>query len=226
MNAVHTVLIVEDEPKLAALLCDYLEPAGFQTHWIARGDTVMQWFDQHGPDLVLLDLMLPEKDGLTLCREMRERSNVPIIMVTARVDEVDRLVGLEVGADDYICKPFSPREVVARVQAVLRRVTREAESPRDDYNGLVFDADRLRVGAGGRSLDLTPIECRLLRTLLEQPGRIFSRGQLMDRVYDDGRVVSDRTVDTHVKNLRKKLNELIPDRELIHAVYGAGYRFE
>lgn len=220
------ILIVEDEPKIAALLADYLQKSGFETHWIARGDEVLDWFAHHPVDLILLDLMLPAKDGITVCRELRERSRVPIIMVTARADEVDRLLGLEIGADDYICKPFSPREVVARVKAVLRRLEPSDPSPQSGYAGLVLDTDRLRVSANDQSLDLTRVECRLLDALMAQPGRVFSRNQLMEVVYEDGRVVSDRTMDTHVKNLRRKLEQVLPNQELIHSVYGVGYRLE
>lgn len=225
MNA-NNILIVEDEPKIAALLADYLEQSGFRIHWLSRGDEVLNWFENHKVDLILLDLMLPEKDGITVCRELRERSNVPIIMVTARADEVDRLLGLEIGADDYICKPFSPREVVARVKAVLRRLQPDDQASQTGYAGIALDTERLRVSANGETLDLTRVECRLLDALLAQPGRVFSRGQLMDVVYDDGRIVSDRTMDTHVKNLRRKLEQVLPDHELIHSVYGVGYRLE
>ncbi|MEM7503018.1 MAG: response regulator [Pseudomonadota bacterium] len=221
-----TILIVEDEPKIAALLADYLEQNGFGTHWLSRGNEVLAWVERHQVDLILLDLMLPEKDGITVCREVRERSRVPIIMVTARADEVDRLLGLEIGADDYICKPFSPREVVARVKAVLRRLKPDGLPPESGYAGVVLDTERLRVSANGETLDLTRVECRLLEVLLMHPGRIFSRAQLMDVVYEDGRIVSDRTMDTHVKNLRRKLEQVVPGRDLIHSVYGAGYRLE
>ena len=220
------ILIVEDEPKIASLLADYLQQGGFETHWIASGADVLDWFDRHSVDLVLLDLMLPEKDGITICRELRERSRVPIIMVTARAEEVDRLLGLEIGADDYICKPFSPREVVARVKAVLRRLEPSEPSAQPSYAGLSLDCERFRVSANDQTLDLTRVECRLLNALITQPGRVFSRSQLMDVVYEDGRIVSDRTMDTHVKNLRRKLEQVLPGREFIHSVYGAGYRFE
>ena len=225
-----TVLIVEDEPKIAALLADYLTNAGYATHVIDTGTTVVDWVRDHTPDLVLLDLMLPGKDGLEICREIRAFSALPIIMVTARVEEIDRLLGLELGADDYICKPFSPREVVARVKAVLRRTWPADEAPAEHeqpaYAGIALDEAAFRAVVAGRTLELTPVEFRLLQTLLGAPGRVFRRDQLMDRVYTDGRVVSDRTMDSHVKNLRKKIAGLLPDRELIHSVYGVGYRLE
>ena len=220
-----TVLIVEDEPKIAALLDDYLISEGYRTHWLDSGETVTEWIRVNRPDLVLLDLMLPGKDGLQICREVRAFSEVPIIMVTARVDEIDRLLGLELGADDYICKPFSPREVVARVKAVLRRLHRHVDEPALGYQGIVLDEPAFRAVVNGSPLELTPVEFRLLRTLLSQPGRVFARDQLMDAVYTDGRVVSDRTMDSHVKNLRQKLAEHLSG-ELIHSVYGVGYRLE
>jgi two-component system response regulator BaeR len=217
------ILIVEDEAKLARLLQDYLERAGYATEWAADGRDAATQVRQGGFDLVLLDLMLPGRDGLDVCRDIRAFSRVPVIMVTARVEEIDRLLGLELGADDYICKPFSPREVVARVKAVLRR----AASPAAEASGLLeLDpaSHRLRTARG--TVELTTVEYHLFATLFREPGRIFSRSQLMDRIYDDGRIVSDRTVDSHVKKLRRKLADLLPDHEVVHAVYGAGYRYE
>ena len=219
------VLIVEDEPKIAALLRDYLAQSGFATHWIDNGVDVADWVGENRPDLVLLDLMLPGKDGYEICRELRVSSSVPIIMVTARVEEIDRLLGLELGADDYICKPFSPREVVARVKAVLRRVRAVAEAA-DGYRGLVIDEEKFTARLNGERLDLTPVEFRLLCLLARHPGRVYSRDHLMDKVYDDGRIVSDRTVDSHIKNLRKKLPNVREGDELIHSVYGIGYKLE
>ncbi len=218
-----TILIVEDETRLAALLADYLKAAGFDTHRIAEGPPVANWVRLHQPALVLLDLMLPGRDGLEVCRDIRAFSRVPIIMTTARVEEIDRLLGLELGADDYVCKPYSPREVVARVRAVLRRAAPSGEA---EGGVLSLDEGSLRVRAGGREIELTAVEFALLATLHAAPGRIFSRDRLMDRIYDDHRIVSDRTVDSHVKKLRRKLEELAPERELIHSVYGVGYRYE
>ncbi len=229
MTCEPTILITEDEPKIAALLRDYLQAAGYATHWLKSGDTAVKWIQDNAPDLVLLDLMLPGKDGLTICREVRQFSQLPIIMVTARVDEIDRLLGLEMGADDYICKPFSPREVVARVKSVLRRAQATAfasSEPDNEYRGLTLDEVAFRARVNGNPLDLTPVEFRLLQTMLDQPGRVFSRGQLMNNMYTDGRIVSDRTMDSHVKNLRQKLAGLLPDTEIIHSVYGVGYRLE
>ena len=217
-----TILIVEDEPKLAGLLHDYLKQAGFETSILANGLEVVPQVKETPPHLILLDLMLPGRDGMDVCRELRSFSRVPIIMVTARVEEIDRLLGLELGADDYICKPFSPREVVARVKAVLRRA---GESPPPAEN-LVLDESRYLATLNGRKLDLTAVEFKLLRYLAEHPGRIFSRSQLMDRIYPDERVVSDRTIDSHIKKLRRKIDAASGDEELIHSVYGVGYKFE
>jgi two-component system response regulator BaeR len=218
------ILIVEDEPKLAALLSDYLKASSYQTQIIADGREVVPAVRAMPPDLILLDLMLPGRDGLEVCRELRTFSEVPIVMVTARVEEIDRLLGLEIGADDYICKPFSPREVVARVRAILRRVQRHADSPA--LPGLTIDEQQYRAAFNGEELDLTPVEFRLLKTLAAAPGRVFSRQQLLDNLYADHRVVTDRTVDSHIKNLRRKLQEASPGQELIHSIYGVGYKLE
>lgn len=219
------ILIVEDEPKLAQLLADYLQQAGYTTHCIDDGNAVIERVKSHPPAAMLLDIMLPGRDGISLCREIREFSELPILMVTARVDEIDRLLGLELGADDYICKPFSPREVVARVKAVLRRaaVSGPAEAM---HSGILLDEGRNQFGFDGKRLDLTAVEFRLLFSLAREPGRIYSRQQLMDCIYTDRRVVSDRTIDSHVKKLRKRLAEAFPGREFIHSVYGMGYKFE
>jgi two-component system response regulator BaeR len=217
------ILIVEDEPKLARLLADYLAADGFATRWIADGNTAVEAVRNREGALMLLDLMLPGKDGLAVCREVRAFADIPIIMVTARVDEIDRLLGLEIGADDYICKPFSPREVVARVRAVLRRVAPAAAHAGDR---LVIDDARFEITLDGRRMDLTPVEFRLLKTLAAEPGRIYSREQLLDRLYEDRRVVLDRTVDSHVKNVRRKLADIAPAEDVIQSIYGVGYRLE
>jgi len=219
------ILIVEDEPKIAQLLEDYLHRmGGFQTCVVNRGDLVLEAFQKERPSLVLLDLMLPGMDGIEVCKRLRAESNVPIIMVTARVEEIDRLLGLELGADDYICKPFSPREVVARVKAVLRRT--ESESTGTATGSLIIDEEKFLVRINNNNLTLTPVEFALLKLFSAQPGRVFSRDQLMNGMYSDYRVVSDRVVDTHVKNLRKKLHEASGVEDMIKSVYGMGYRFE
>src|SRR5689334_11958797 len=217
------ILIVEDEPKLATLLADYLRAASYDTQTISDGREVIPSIKASPPALILLDLMLPGRDGVDICRELRTFSDVPVIMVTARVEEIDRLLGLEIGADDYICKPFSPREVVARVRAILRRVQHRATS---SPSALVIDEEQYRAQFKGRALELTPVEFRLLKTLASAPGRVFSRQQLLDNLYQDHRVVTDRTVDSHIKNLRRKLDEVSPEQELIQSIYGVGYKFE
>ncbi|MCL7940288.1 response regulator [Halomonas sp. ATCH28] len=222
------VLIVEDEPKIARLVADYLQGSGFTSHHLDHGDAVLPWLAacRARPELVLLDLMLPGTDGLTLCREIRQRwPEVAIIMLTARVEEVDRLLGLELGADDYICKPFSPREVVARARAVLRR-SRAASSPAQGGSDLVLDEEGWRALADGHDLGLTAVEFQLLKVMMHSPGRIFTREQLMDHMYRDHRIVSERTVDSHVKKLRRKIAETWPEREVIRSVYGVGYKYQ
>ena len=215
------ILIVEDEPKLAALEADYLKAAGFETHVIGDGREVVDWVRAHAPDLMLLDLMLPGRDGLDICRDVRTFSDLPIIMVTARVEEIDRLIGLDSGADDYVCKPFSVRELVARVRAILRRGRGPLSAA-----GLVIDEEAHRAQLDGRALDLTPVEFRLLRALAATPGRVLPRERLLERIYEDHRVVTDRTVDAHVKNLRRKLEEVRPGEELVRSIYGVGYKLE
>jgi two-component system response regulator BaeR len=215
------VLIVEDEPKIAAVLRDYFAAACYRVSVLETGEHAVEWIHENSPDAVLLDVMLPVVDGLEICREVRRFSNVPILMVTARVDEIDRLLGLELGADDYIVKPFSPREVVARVRAVLRRASAAAAPVEPPF---VLDEARFEARVRGRALTLTPVEFRLLKKLAAQPGRVFSRTQLIDALYLDHRIVSDRTVDSHIKNLRRKLAEAGVDA--IGSVYGVGYRLE
>jgi len=217
------VLIVEDEAKLAGLLRDYLAQDGFEASVLHRGDEVEPWVSTHDVDLVLLDLMLPGKNGLEVCKALRASSGVAIIMVTARVEEIDRLLGLELGADDYICKPFSPREVVARVKAVLRRAKR-GERPAEA--GVKLDEAGYRATIGGRDLNLTAVEFQLLKVLADHPGRIYTREQLMDAMYRDQRVVGDRTVDSHIKKIRRKITAVLPDREVVHSIYGLGYKYE
>lgn len=219
------ILIVEDEDKIADILRDYLLQYGYRCDRLARGDEVEDWVRGHGTDLVLLDLMLPGRNGLDICKALRAFSAVPIIMVTARVEEIDRLLGLELGADDYICKPFSPREVVARIKAVLRR-GRAPEAQGEAQAGLKLDEAGWSAQLNGRDLGLTAVEFQLLKVLFSQPGRIFSRDQLMDAMYRDERIVADRTVDSHIKKLRRKINEVLPERDLIHSVYGVGYKYE
>ncbi len=224
-DATPRALIVEDEPKLAQLLVDYLTREGFACESLADGRDAIARIRAFDPSIVLLDLMLPGQDGLTICRELRTFSTVPVIMLTARIDEIDRLLGLELGADDYLCKPYSPREVVARARAVLRR-TRQWSSAPASAATLMLDRDRFEARIGDRAIALTPVEFRLLATLHERPGHVLSRTRLLDAIYLDHRIVSDRTVDSHIKNLRRKLAETAPDFDPITSVYGVGYRYE
>lgn len=217
------VFIVEDEQQIADILNDYLQASGYETRLINRGNEVIPSFRKDNPDLILLDIMLPGKDGMTICKEIREFSDIPIIMLTARVEEIDRLLGLEFGADDYICKPFSPREVVARVNAVLRRFNNKMVI--DNYQ-IQLNDNNYKVEVGTNNVELTAVEYKLFKYLYSHPGVIFSRAQLMEQIYDDHRVVSDRTIDSHIKKLRKKINSLISDQEFIHSVYSVGYKYE
>lgn len=216
----NSILIVEDEVKLANLLVDYFKLTDYEPHAIHHGDEVIDWVKLHQPSAILLDIMLPGKDGIELCKEIRQFSNVPILMVTAKVDEIDRLLGLELGADDYICKPFSPREVVARVKAVLRRTQPSATAP----SPLTLDEERLLVRFNVSEVALTSVEFQLLKPLVNKPGCIFTREQLMHNMYPDHRIVNNRTIDSHIKKLRKKLLSISEDEDLIQSVYGAGYR--
>jgi two-component system response regulator BaeR len=217
------VLVVEDDPKIAQLLVDYLGRDGFDALAIADGQAALSHIERSIPALIVLDLMLPSLDGVAVCRAVRRFSDVPIIMVTARVDEVDRLLGLDVGADDYVCKPFSPREVVARVRALLRRADGLLSTTQQDWH---VDEIGYRISWKGQWLPLTPVEFRMLRLLLTRPGRVFSRAQLLDSVHQEMRDVSDRAIDSHVKNLRRKIQVLDPAFDNIVSIYGVGYRFD
>ena len=233
MSAGLRVLVVEDEPKLGALLCDYLRAAGYQATVAEDGPAALRAFAAEPPAAVLLDLNLPGLDGMEVCRTIRQGSAVPILMLTARVDEIDRIVGLEIGADDYLCKPYSPREVVARVRALLRRsqgrlpgAAGAAAARSLEVGGFALDDAGQRAWWQGQVLPLTPIEWRLLRTLLQPPGRVFARAQLLDAIHLDLRDVSDRAVDSHVKNLRRKLQATMAAPDCISSVYGVGYRLD
>ena len=219
------VLIVEDEKKLANILIEYLQKDDFQTKHIATGSKVLSWIKRHNPDLILLDLMLPEINGKEICQEIRTFSNLPIIMVTAMVEEIDRLIGLELGADDYICKPFSPKEVTARVKAVLRRSDPDYIK-NSQSRGFEVNQDQYSITLAGQKLDLTPVEFRLLSMFIEYPNRVYNRDQILNNVFDDGRIVLDRTVDTHIKNLRQKLQAVNAKSDYIRSIYGIGYSFE
>ena len=218
------ILVVEDEPKMATLVSDYLRAAGYVPHCLTDGRDVVSAFKAGQHDLILLDLMLPGRDGFDICRELRSFSAVPIVMLTARVEEAERLLGLDLGADDYICKtPFSPREIVARVKAVLRRSQRQVDH---EPSPVQVEEDGLRARYKGVALDLTPIEFRLLKTLASAPGRVFSRNALLDKLHADQRAVTDRAVDSHIKNLRRKLEQADAGQDCIRSIYGVGYRFD
>jgi len=215
-----SLLIVEDEPDLAHLAADYLRAAGYAVQLCADGAAALASIRRAPPQLIVLDLMLPSLDGLTLCREIRKFSSVPIVMTTARVQELDRLLGLETGADDYLCKPYSPRELVARVKAVLRRSGTVAASL------FTFDDAAMRVQVRGEPLVLTATEYTLLAAMARRPGTIFARARLLDLMREDNLETSDRAVDSHIKNLRRKLAAVLPGVEAIQSVYGVGYRLE
>lgn len=217
------VLVVEDDPKIAQVLVDYLHAGGLATRQVADGVLAVQTARQHPPGVIVLDLMLPGMDGMAVCQAVRAFSDVPIIMLTARVDEADRLRGLDAGADDYVCKPFSPREVVSRVKAQLRRASGLLQVRAVPW---LVDDNTWRIAWRGQWLPLTPVEFRMLRQLLSQPGRVFSRAQLLGGLHDDLRDVSDRAVDSHVKNLRRKIQAADPSSDCLVSVYGVGYRFE
>lgn len=224
-----TILIVEDERKLAQLLLEYMQEAGYQAYCLHDGDQVIPWLSAHHADLLILDLMLPGKHGDTLCHEIREHSDVPIIMATARVEEADRLKGLEIGADDYVCKPYSLKEMVARVKVILRRMdsnSSQSVSKKHLNNFFNVNSEKMSISVCGHPLDLTPVEFRLLEHFISYPNIVFSRDDLLNVIYDDYRLVSERTVDSHIKNLRKKIHQHVPDRELIRSIYSIGYIFE
>ncbi len=219
------ILVVEDDAKIADMLTNYLHMHGFATDWCANGLDAVAQVRADPPALMLLDLMLPGLDGLAVCQEVRRFSAVPIIMVTARVDEIDRLLGLDTGADDYICKPFSPREVVARIKALLRRAEGALAGQAAPPAFQVHEASQ-QIAWRGQPLPLTPVEFRLLRLLLSRPGQVFARARLLDSVHEDFRDVSDRAIDSHIKNLRRKLELAGAGEAGIASVYGVGYRLE
>lgn len=221
------IMLVEDEIELAELVKDYLEAAGYAVTMFHDGQAAYDAFVQRKPSLLLLDLMVPRMDGLTICRKVREQSDIPIIMMTARSEEIDRVLGLNMGADDYICKPFSPKELVARVQAVLRRLERKVELEQDEL--FRMDKAQQRIWYQNKPLNLTPTEFRLLELFLDHVGKVYSRAQLLDHINPESYDVADRVIDSHIKNLRRKITELAEtgnQHEWIQAVYGVGYRFD
>jgi two-component system, OmpR family, alkaline phosphatase synthesis response regulator PhoP len=224
---VTVVLVVEDEMNIARLVRDYLEHGGFDVLVAGDGESALASVRGAHPDLIVLDLGLPGQDGLDVTREVRRTSNVPIIMLTARGDEADRIVGLELGADDYVVKPFSPREVVARVRAVLRRVESAGSEPTEIIRAsdLTIDVPKMRVTVGERPVDLTPTEFQLLLVLARQAGRVFTRGQLLDAIHGVAIESYERAIDAHVKNLRRKLEPEPGRPRYVLTVHGVGYRF-
>ena len=227
MTAVKTVLIVDDEPAIVAVVRDYLEHVGFAVLTATDGPAALRVARRQEPDLVVLDLGLPSIDGLDVIRELRRSSSVPIIVLTARGDEADRVVGLELGADDYLTKPFSPRELVARVRAVLRRTAALAQ-PSDLLRpgpGVVFDVPRMALTIDGRAIVLTATEFQLLAVMARQPGRVFTRSQLLDAVHGVAFESYERASDAHVKNIRRKIEADPRSPRYLQTVYGVGYRF-
>ena len=220
------ILVVDDEPKIVRLARDYLERSQFRVLPAEDGVAALAAARQEKPDLVVLDLNLPGMDGLDVCRALRRESSVPIIMLTARAEEMDRLIGLELGADDYIVKPFSPRELVARVRAVLRRSQGDLQSPEIVRVGaLEIDLNGHRTTLHEETIKLTRIEFGLLATLAQHPGQTFSRAQLIDRLHGTAEGGYDRSIDAHIKNLRRKLEEDPADPQYVLTVYGIGYQF-
>ena len=220
------ILVVDDEPRIAEICRDYLERAGFTVLSAGNGADAVSLARSKQPDLIVLDLGLPKMDGLDVTRAIRRHSNVPIIMLTARVEESDKLIGLELGADDYLTKPFSPRELVARVRAVFRRT--ELGPARGDViraGGVTLDVPRMQARLGKRAIDLTSTEFELLATMMRQPGRVFTRGQLLDAIRGEQIESFDRAVDAHVKNLRRKLEPDPKEPRYVLTIYGVGYKF-
>jgi two-component system, OmpR family, response regulator BaeR len=229
MNQRH-ILIVEDDAKIADMMANYLRAQGHAVDTVANGLQGVDAVKRLPPDLLLLDLMLPGLDGMEVCRQVRAFSQVPIIMVTARIDEIDRLLGLEIGADDYVCKPFSPRELAARVKALLRRSDAKNHLLPTIAQGFVIHEEAQRVfwnhAQGVEVVPLTAVEFRLFKTLASRPGVVFSRAKLLDILHEDFRDVSDRVIDSHIKNLRRKLDAFDNQGVCIASVYGVGYRYE
>jgi two-component system response regulator BaeR len=219
----HRVLVVEDDRKISELLLNYLRASGFEAEAACDGRDALRRIEHLAPDAVILDWMLPGLDGIGVCKAVRAFSDVPILMLTARIDEVDRLLGLDTGADDYVCKPFAPRELIARVHALLRRAEGRVMSSSKPWE---IDDASFRISWRGQWLALTRIEFMMFRLLLSRPGRVYSRDQLLATVHDSQHDISDRAIDTHIKNLRKKVQTVEPGRDCIASVYGVGYRFD
>lgn len=219
------ILIVEDDEKIADLLKDYLLKEGFDVSSMSRGDMVVTNVKCNPPDFIILDIMLPGKDGITVCKEIRTFSSVPILMLTAKVDEIDRVLGLELGADDYVCKPFSPRELVTRIKTILRRTQYEYEEIGEEMVAGPIRINPVTYNAtiDGKNLLLTPIEFELLKIMVAQPRNVFTRSDFVCSIQGDNFNGSERIIDSHIKNLRQKMDEVVPGNTLIQTVYGMGY---
>jgi len=236
MKSKQKILIVEDEAHIAEVLIAYCHNNGYETHHLSSGGGVIDYIKANPVDLMLLDLMLPDVDGFEICKQLRLFSQLPVIMLTAKAEEIDRLFGLEFGADDYICKPFSPREVIARIKAVLRRFDNNVATQTNtqlntndhiiEQSGFELDSEKYKVTFRGDFLDLTPIEFKILELFLKNIERVFTRNEIMNQVYLDTVDVSDRNIDTHIKNIRKKINFISSDSNPICSVYGVGYKCE
>ncbi len=219
-----TILVVDDESNIRDVVCFALRKADFTTVEAVDGAQAIELFQQVHPDLVILDVVMPERDGFDVCRELRRDNDTPIVFLTSRDEEVDRIIGFELGGDDYVTKPFSPRELVARVKAVLRRGVSEVDLSTDVFRfaNITVDTSRHTVLVESREITLTATEFAMLRTLIEHPGNVYSREQLMQHAYELQRVVSDRTIDSHIRRLRKKLRDAGAD--VIKTVHGVGFR--
>ena len=224
------ILIVEDEAKISSLLKEYCQQQGFVATVISDGAEVEPWLAINDCDAILLDIMLPNVDGISLCKNIRAYSNISILMLSAKTEEIDRLLGLELGADDYISKPFSPREVIARIKAVLRRSNEQLASTAstDNADKMVpwLSPNDYQLYFNSQPLHLSAIEYSLMAAMMARPGQVFSRQQLMDVMYQDGRIVSERTIDSHVKKLRHKIQQAFNELNLIHSIYGLGYKYQ
>lgn len=223
--ASQKILIVEDEENIAEVLIAYAKQQNYETEHFNSGKGVVSFVKQNTVDLILLDLMLPDVDGIELCKQIRAFSNVPIIMLTAKSEEIDRLLGLELGADDYICKPFSPKEVIARIKAVLRR-TSQPKTNIIIYNNFQLHKDDYEARLNGKSIGFTAVEFKIFLLFISHVGRVFTREDIINNVYSDTTDISDRNIDTHIKNIRKKINDIQAGLNPIAAVYSVGYKFK
>lgn len=219
------ILIVEDELKIAQLLSDYVSTEGYESQIVAEGNKAIKAFNDFQPNVILLDVMLPGMNGIDICKNIRKTSNVGIIIISAKTEEIDRLIGLEIGADDYICKPFSPKEVIVRIRSLLRRLNQSTTKSQSECI-IQLDESSYSVKVKNQTIQTTSTEFRLLAILLKQPGRIYSRSQLVDKLHEHFSDISDRAIDSHIKNVRKKIKNIAPETEIIKSVYGVGYKAE